>query len=111
EPAGRFDRPGQAGVAEAGGVGDVADALADGRGELLLGAGQDRDVCDREDHRGIFARVETPRSGHSCGMEHFDIATVAERSGDFRRVVWTGTPTQLVSRTIPQAGHTGAEVH
>ncbi|HLU56646.1 MAG TPA: cupin domain-containing protein [Pseudonocardia sp.] len=44
-------------------------------------------------------------------MEHFDIATVAERSGDFRRVLWTGKHTQLVIMTIPPGGEIGEEVH
>src|ERR1044071_9310522 len=36
----------------------------------------------------------------SVGMEHFTIATVAEKSPDFRRVLWTGEHTQLVIMTI-----------
>ena len=44
-------------------------------------------------------------------MEHFTIATVAERSPDFRRVLWTGEHTQLVIMTIPPAGEIGEEVH
>ena len=44
-------------------------------------------------------------------MEHFTIATVAERSGDFRRVLWTGEHTQLVIMTIPPGGEIGEEVH
>jgi mannose-6-phosphate isomerase-like protein (cupin superfamily) len=44
-------------------------------------------------------------------MEHFTIATVAERSDDFRRVLWTGDHTQLVIMTIPQGGEIGEEVH
>ncbi|MFC7571966.1 hypothetical protein ACFQX8_05605 [Klenkia terrae] len=35
---------------------------------------------------------------------HFDIATVAEKSADFRRVLWTGEHSQLVIMTIPRAG-------
>ncbi len=44
-------------------------------------------------------------------MEHFTIATVAERSDDFRRVLWTGEHTQLVIMTIPPGGEIGEEVH
>jgi mannose-6-phosphate isomerase-like protein (cupin superfamily) len=42
---------------------------------------------------------------------HISIATVAEKSPDFRRVLWTGTHTQLVIMTIPAAGEIGEEVH
>ncbi|GAA2641400.1 cupin domain-containing protein [Paractinoplanes durhamensis] len=44
-------------------------------------------------------------------MEHFTIATVAEKSPDFRRVLWTGKHTQLVVMTIPPKGEIGEEVH
>jgi len=44
-------------------------------------------------------------------MEHFEIATVAEQSADFRRVLWTGEHTQLVIMTIPPGGEIGQEVH
>jgi mannose-6-phosphate isomerase-like protein (cupin superfamily) len=44
-------------------------------------------------------------------MHHFTIATVAEQSADFRRVLWTGRHTQLVIMTIPPGGEIGAEVH
>ncbi|MEU8422967.1 cupin domain-containing protein [Micromonospora sp. NPDC048835] len=44
-------------------------------------------------------------------MEHFTIATVAEQSPDFRRVLWTGEHTQLVVMTIPADGEIGEEVH
>ncbi len=44
-------------------------------------------------------------------MEHFTIATVAERSADFRRVLWTGQRTQLVIMTVPPDGEIGEEVH
>jgi mannose-6-phosphate isomerase-like protein (cupin superfamily) len=44
-------------------------------------------------------------------MEHFTIATVAERSKDFRQVLWTGKHTQLVVMTIPPGGEIGEEVH
>jgi mannose-6-phosphate isomerase-like protein (cupin superfamily) len=44
-------------------------------------------------------------------MEHFTIATVAEQSPDFRRVLWTGKHTQLVVMTIPPNGEIGEEVH
>ncbi len=45
------------------------------------------------------------------GMAHFTIATVAERSADFRRVLWTGKHTQLVIMTIPPGGEIGMETH
>ena len=44
-------------------------------------------------------------------MEHFTIATVAEQSADFRRVLWTGEHTQLVIMTIPPGGEIGLETH
>ena len=44
-------------------------------------------------------------------MEHFEIATVAEKSADFRRVLWTGEHTQLVIMTIPPKGEIGVETH
>lgn len=44
-------------------------------------------------------------------MAHFTIATVAEQSADFRRVLWTGKHTQLVIMTIPPGGEIGEEVH
>ena len=44
-------------------------------------------------------------------MEHFEIATVAEKSADFRRVLWTGEHSQLVIMTIPPGGEIGEEVH
>jgi mannose-6-phosphate isomerase-like protein (cupin superfamily) len=44
-------------------------------------------------------------------MEHFTIATVAEQSADFRRVLWTGKHSQLVIMTIPAGGEIGEEVH
>ncbi|GAA1207527.1 cupin domain-containing protein [Pseudonocardia alaniniphila] len=44
-------------------------------------------------------------------MDHFTIARVAERSADFRRVLWTGEHTQLVIMTIPPGGEIGEEVH
>jgi mannose-6-phosphate isomerase-like protein (cupin superfamily) len=45
------------------------------------------------------------------GIEHFTIATVAEQSADFRRVLWTGRHTQLVIMTLPVSGEIGDEVH
>lgn len=42
---------------------------------------------------------------------HYPIATVAEKSADFRRVLWTGEHTQLVIMTIPPGGEIGEEVH
>src|SRR3978361_2130567 len=44
-------------------------------------------------------------------MEHFTIATVAEQSADFRRVLWTGKHSQLVIMTIPVDGEIGEETH
>jgi mannose-6-phosphate isomerase-like protein (cupin superfamily) len=44
-------------------------------------------------------------------MEHFDIAKTAEKSADFRRVLWTGEHTQLVIMTIPPDGEIGEETH
>jgi mannose-6-phosphate isomerase-like protein (cupin superfamily) len=44
-------------------------------------------------------------------MEHYTIATVAEQNADFRRVLWTGTYTQVVVMTIPPGGEIGTEVH
>ena len=44
-------------------------------------------------------------------MEHYTIATVAEKNPDFRRVLWTGKHTQLVIMTIPPGGEIGEEVH
>ena len=44
-------------------------------------------------------------------MDHFTIATVAEQSADFRRVLWTGEHAQLVIMTIPVDGAIGEETH
>lgn len=44
-------------------------------------------------------------------MEHYTIATVAQESPDFRRVLWTGEHTQLVVMTIPAGGEIGEEIH
>jgi mannose-6-phosphate isomerase-like protein (cupin superfamily) len=44
-------------------------------------------------------------------MRHFSIATVAEKSPAFRRVLWTGEHTQLVVMTIPPGGEIGEETH
>ena len=44
-------------------------------------------------------------------IEKFTIATVAEQCPDFRRVLWTGSKTQLVIMTIPAGGEIGEEVH
>jgi mannose-6-phosphate isomerase-like protein (cupin superfamily) len=43
--------------------------------------------------------------------QQFTIATVAEQSADFRRVLWTGRHTQLVIMTIPPGGEIGQETH
>ncbi len=42
---------------------------------------------------------------------HFTIATAAEQSADFRRVLWTGRHTQVVIMTIPPNGEIGQETH
>ena len=42
---------------------------------------------------------------------NFSIATEAEKSPDFRRVLFTGEHTQLVIMTIPPGGEIGEEVH
>jgi mannose-6-phosphate isomerase-like protein (cupin superfamily) len=44
-------------------------------------------------------------------MDHFEIAKTAEKSADFRRVLWTGEHTQLVIMTIPPDGEIGEETH
>jgi mannose-6-phosphate isomerase-like protein (cupin superfamily) len=44
-------------------------------------------------------------------MDHFEIAKTAEKSADFRRVLWTGAHTQLVIMTIPPDGEIGEETH
>jgi mannose-6-phosphate isomerase-like protein (cupin superfamily) len=44
-------------------------------------------------------------------MEHYTIATIAEKNDDFRRVLWTGEHTQLVVMTIPPGGEIGEETH
>lgn len=44
-------------------------------------------------------------------IQHFAIATEAEKSPDFRRVLWTGEHAQLVIMTIPAGGEIGAETH
>src|SRR5665647_2231274 len=46
-----------------------------------------------------------------ASMEHFTIATVAQQSTDFRRVLWTGKYAQLVIMTIPPGGEIGEEIH
>jgi mannose-6-phosphate isomerase-like protein (cupin superfamily) len=46
-----------------------------------------------------------------ASMHHFSIATVAEQSSDFRRVLWTGRHAQLVIMTIPPGGEIGLETH
>ena len=42
---------------------------------------------------------------------NYTIATEAQKSPDFRRVLWTGEHTQLVIMTIPPGGEIGEEVH
>lgn len=60
----------------------------------------------------VAARAAGPGlGGLMAAMAHFTIATVAEQSADFRRVLWTGKHTQLVIMTIPPGGEIGEEVH
>jgi mannose-6-phosphate isomerase-like protein (cupin superfamily) len=42
---------------------------------------------------------------------HHTIATEAQKSPDFRRVLWTGEHSQLVIMTIPPGGEIGEETH
>jgi mannose-6-phosphate isomerase-like protein (cupin superfamily) len=44
-------------------------------------------------------------------IQKFTIATVAEQSNAFRRVLWTGENSQLVIMTIPPGGEIGEENH
>jgi mannose-6-phosphate isomerase-like protein (cupin superfamily) len=44
-------------------------------------------------------------------IKQFTIATLAEQSADFRRVLWTGRHAQLVIMTIPPGGDIGEETH
>src|SRR3982750_3068860 len=46
-----------------------------------------------------------------AGVLNWTIATEAEKSPDFRRVLWTGNNTQRVIMTIPPGGEIGEEVH
>lgn len=46
-----------------------------------------------------------------ASMYHLTIATVAEQSAAFRRVLWTGRHTQLVVMTIRPGGEIGEETH
>jgi mannose-6-phosphate isomerase-like protein (cupin superfamily) len=46
-----------------------------------------------------------------AGRYQLTIATVAEQSAAFRRVLWTGRHTQLVIMTIPPGGEIGEETH
>jgi mannose-6-phosphate isomerase-like protein (cupin superfamily) len=59
--------------------------------------------------RGIEHEGST--RGRMDAMEHFTVATVAEQSAAFRRVLWTGAHTQLVIMTIPVGGEIGQETH
>jgi mannose-6-phosphate isomerase-like protein (cupin superfamily) len=59
-----------------------------------------------------MATIAVPTRGAApMAVPHWTIATVAEESPDFRRVLWTGTHTQLVIMTIPPGGEIGEEVH
>ncbi len=44
-------------------------------------------------------------------MFHADIKELAKQNTDFRRVVYTGTHSQLVLMSIPPAGEIGEETH
>jgi mannose-6-phosphate isomerase-like protein (cupin superfamily) len=44
-------------------------------------------------------------------MEIFEIASIAERSADFRRELWTGRHSQLVLMTLQPGEDIGREVH
>jgi mannose-6-phosphate isomerase-like protein (cupin superfamily) len=44
-------------------------------------------------------------------MYQVSVATIAEQSDDFRRVLWTGRHAQLVIMTIPPGGEIGEETH
>lgn len=46
-----------------------------------------------------------------ASMYAVSVATIAEESGDFRRVLWTGKHAQLVIMTIPPGGEIGEETH
>lgn len=46
-----------------------------------------------------------------AGMYQVSVATVAEQSGDFRRILWTGRHVQLVIMTIPPGEQIGEETH
>jgi mannose-6-phosphate isomerase-like protein (cupin superfamily) len=50
-------------------------------------------------------------SPEDVAMEHFDPGDLASSNPDFRRVLWTGTHTQLVLMTVPVGEEIGAEVH
>src|SRR5688572_23423556 len=56
-------------------------------------------------------RVRPTRGSPSMAVINFSIATEAEKSPDFRRVLWTGEHSQLVIMTIPPGGEIGEEVH
>src|SRR3954468_4137912 len=59
------------------------------------------------------AAVADPTRGapSMASVIHYTIATEAEKSSDFRRVLWTGENAQLVIMTIPPGGEIGEEVH
>lgn len=44
-------------------------------------------------------------------QHHFRMAKVAEESGDFERVLWTGIHAQLVLLTVPPGEATGEQLH
>jgi mannose-6-phosphate isomerase-like protein (cupin superfamily) len=59
----------------------------------------------------VTAAVRGQAGGMATDIVHFSIAAVAERSADFRRVLWTGEHTQVVIMTIPPDGEIGVETH
>src|SRR5438046_1495312 len=66
---------------------------------------------DRSPHLGAPRLSSNERSPPVASMYHVTIATVAEQSADFRRVLWTGRHAQLVVMTIPPGGEIGEETH
>lgn len=71
----------------------------------------------REPPRGRVLTAEHPvgfdvlQEQIMAKVQHFSIATLAEQSPDFRRVLWTGKHAQLVIMTIPPDGEIGLETH
>jgi mannose-6-phosphate isomerase-like protein (cupin superfamily) len=81
------------------------------RGSYTL-RGNSGHLGDRPQAQGRDASVRAPdHYGSERTVQHFTIATIAEKSADFRRVLWTGEHSQLVIMTIPPGGEIGEEVH